>query len=171
MDIDKAGRVRSYVQAQLAFVPFYGADLLVPGGSRSETFDFQTPLLTARNPLVSSQPESDLTSASLSIGVQGSKRSPKKSVSMLSRDLSGNHKKRMAKHSSAAKEQNKRLLTSKTSNRNMSDPDALIGRTKDLSSMRRERRRRHEKPRLPVGLSFLCGFAPKNVGPSRLTVG
>lgn len=161
MDIEKAGRIRSYVQAQLAFVPFYETDLLDRGGSQSEAFGLQSPLLTARNPLVTCQPEFNPSSSSSGSAETGS---------MLTEKPAANYKTRLAKRCPAAAEQDKHLLTLETRSRSASDPDFSSKPMKDLPPTKKERRRRNDKPRLPSSLSFLYGFVPKNVGPSRLTV-
>ena len=164
MDIDKAGRIRSYVQAQLAFVPFYATDFIGPGGSRPEASGLQTPLLTARNPLISTQPDFNPSSAPACIQVQSSKSDPTETDTMPTKKIAKVHKKRPGKRPPPSKEQNRPSRTSRKGSRITSDPDAPSEPTK------RERGRHREKPRLPTGLSFLYSFAPKNVGPSRLTV-
>ena len=166
MDIDKADRVRSYVQAQLAFVPFYGTNILGPGGSQSEAFGLQTPVLTARNPLVGSQPEFNPSSAPVPVQVQGSKGASAETDPIPIEEITKN---RPAKRPPTAKEQNQQSPTLRKGGLLISDPDTSSEPTKDVSP-KRKRRRRREKPRLPTGLSFLYSFAPKNVGPSRLTV-
>lgn len=166
MDIDKANRVRSYVQAQLAFVPFYETHFLAPCGSHSEAVGLQTPLLTARNPLVTIQPEfiPSSTSTSDCINVRGSKCGLTEADSMLTKKAAP------AKRPMVIKEQNQRLLTLERGTRITSDPDASSEPAEDRSLKKRKRGRRREKLRFPTGLSFLYGFSPENVGPSRLTV-
>jgi hypothetical protein len=170
MDVEKAARVRSYVQAQLAFVSFYGTDLLDPGGPQSETFDLQTPLLTARNPLVACQPEPSLSSVSACIEDRDSKGGLVETDSILTENTTGNYKRPLVKRPPAAKEENQCLSTLKKRSRSPSDPDVSSKPTKDLSPTKRRKRRHREKSKLPTGLSLLYSFAPKNVGPSRLTV-
>jgi len=165
MDIDKASRVRSYVHAQLAFVPFYSADLLDPGDS---ALGLQTPVLTARNPLVTVQPGPALPSASARLGVQGSRGSPTQVGSVLGERPAEIQKKRLVKHLRAG--ERKRPLKLNRDARETPDPDSLNKSAKEYTPTKKERKRRREKPKFPTGLSFLYGFAPKNVGPSRLTV-
>jgi len=159
MDINKVGRVRSYVHAQLAFVPFYGTDLLDPGDSLPEAFGPQIPVLTARNPLVTVQPESN--SLSMSILSEGPTVGPVQTGPPLTEKLSKNQKKRPAKHRPGAKGRKRQRGA---------DPDSPSEPAKDRTPTKGGRRSRCKKPRLPTSLSFLHGFAPKNVGPSRLTV-
>ncbi|KAF9651047.1 hypothetical protein BDM02DRAFT_1036590 [Thelephora ganbajun] len=167
MDVNKAGRVRSYVHAQLAFVPFYGTDSLGTGDTLPETFSLQTPFLTARSPLVTIQPEFNPSSTSVCLPVQGPKGVPNEANSTLTGKTAKSRKKQLGKHPNQGKERNRPLgLKSDTTT---SGPDPSGEPAKELSPMKRERRRR-EKPRLPTGLSFLYGFVPKNVGPSRLTI-
>ena len=172
MDIDKVGRVRSYVHAQLAFVPFYGADLhlLGPGDSPPETFSLQTPILTARNPLVTIQQEFDPPSASVPLEVRGLKDGSTQADPTRIRKPTENQKKRPTKNPLGAK-QRKRLIGMTRNTRTTPDPDPPSDPAEELTPIKGERRRRHEKSRFPTGLSFLYGFAPQNVGPSRLTVG
>ena len=170
MDIDKSGRVRSYVQAQLAFVPFYGSDLLGPGGSRPEAPGLQTPLLTARNPVACNQLEPIPSSLSVCIGVRDLKGGSAEKASRVTGKPAGNHKNRLATRLPAAKDQDQRLPPSRGGGRVAFDPGDSSEPAKVLSPMKRKRSGCREKPRLPTGLSFLYSFAPKNVGPSRLTV-
>lgn len=167
MDIDKAGRIHSYVHAQLAFVPFYGTDLLGPSDSLPEVFGLQTPVLKARNPLVTVQPESNPLSAS--VYLEGSRGGPTKEDPPPTKEPNENHKKRPAKDHLGAKER-KRPLKVKGDTRVAPGPDSSSEPVKQRAPIKRERRSRREKPRLPTSLSFLYGFSPKNVGPSRLTV-
>lgn len=167
MDIEKSNRVRSYVQAQLAFVPFYGTDLIAPGGSQSEPFGLQTPLLVARNPLVTIQSESNPSFASVSIEGQSSKRGLAE-IDPLTKKATESHKRR-PKRPTVAKEQNQQLLTSKRGAR-ITIPGAPSEPAEDPPPAKKKRGGRREKPRFPTGLSFLYGFTPENVGPSRLTV-
>jgi hypothetical protein len=169
MDIDEASRVRSYVQAQLAFVPSYGAGLLGPGGSQSGAFAPQSPLLVARNPLVAIQPEFNSSSASVLIGVQDKEGGPTEADSTPTKENRGGWP---ATRPLAAREQNQRFQQQLIRDtRTTFDPRASSASAKHLSPVKKEKRRCREKPRLPSGLSFLYGFVPKNVGPSRLTVG
>lgn len=167
MDIDKGERVRSYVHAQLAFVPFYGADLLDLGDSLPEGFDPRTPVLTARNPLPTIQPEPNSLSAP--VHLEGPSGVPIQTGPLLTEKSSENQKKRLAEHHFGAKKR-KRPLRLRRGTRATPDPDSSSEAAKDCTPVRGERSRRREKPRLPTGLSFLHGFAPKNVGQSRLTV-
>ena len=166
MDVEKADLVRSYVQAQLPFVPFYGTDLLVPNDPRPEVFGLQTPLLTPRNPLIVTQPESNLAPASGRTHVQGTKSGLLRADSNLTKTPSGNRKVRP----SAVREQNRRSPTVKRDTRGALGLDDPREPLKNVSSMKPEKGRRSGKLKLPTGLSFLYGFSPKNVGPSRLTV-
>jgi hypothetical protein len=168
--VDKAGRVQSYIQAQFPFVPFYGTDLLGPGGSQSEPFGLQTPMLTARNPLVSSQPISNPSYVPVCLEVQGSRGGSTDKNSRLTEKLAENRKNRLKKRLPSAIEPNISSSTSKKGIRIASGPDTPRKPTKDLSPLKRKRKGHREKPRLPTGLSLLYGFAPKNIGPSRLTV-
>lgn len=169
MDNLKAARVRSYVEAQLAFVPFYCADLLGPGGCQHEDLGLQTPLLAARNPVVTTRPGSgpshSETAYAETRGLGG--RSAEPISAALVKSLATNHEN---PPSLPIGERNKELARLQKMARETPDPDTLSGPAKDLSPVKGRRRRGHEKARLPTGLSFLQGFAPKNVGPSRLTV-
>lgn len=167
MDIDKGGRVRSYVHAQLAFVPFYGVDLLDPGDSLPETFGPQTPVLTARSPSATIQP--GFNSLSASIRPEGSMGDPIQAGPPLTEKPSENKKRRLAKHPTGAKER-KRSSRPRRGAQSTGDPDPMNEPTEDRTPIEGERKNRREKPRLPTSLSLLHGFAPKNVGPSRLTV-
>ena len=158
MDIDKAGRVRSYVHAQLPFVPFYGTDLLGPVESLPEAFGLQTPVLTARNPLAITRPE-----------VQASRGAPAQADPTPIKKSTESQKKRSAEHSIGVEER-KRPLRPKRHTWTTPDPDPSSEPAKEHTPMKRQRRHRREKPSLPTSLSFLYGFTPKNVGPSRLTV-
>ena len=158
MDIDKAGRVRSYVHAQLPFVPFYGTELLGPVESLPEAFGLQTPVLIARNPLVTIRPE-----------VQGSRGTPAQTDPPLIKKSTEIQKKRLAELPIGVGE-GKGPLRLKRRTRTTPDPDPSNESAKEHAPMKRQRRRRREKPSLPTSLSFLYGFTPKNVGPSRLTV-
>lgn len=170
MNIDKPGRVRSYVHAQLAFVPFYGADLLGPSDALPETFSLlHTPILTARNPLVTIQQEFG-PPASAPLEVRGSNDGTTQAKPTLTRKTTEDQKRRPAKHPLRTK-QRKRLIGMTRDTRKTPDPEPPSDPAEELTPVKRERRRRREKPRLPTGLSFLYGFAPQNVGPSRLTVG
>jgi hypothetical protein len=155
MDIDKVGRVCSYVYAQLPFVPFYGADLLGPVEPLPEAFDLRTPVLTARNPLVTIRQK-----------IQGSRGAPAQADPTLIKKSTEIRKKRLAELPITAEEM-KRL---KRHTWTTPDPDPSAESVKEHTPMKRQRRRRREKSSLPTGLSFLYGFTPKNVGPSRLTV-
>jgi len=157
MDIDKGGRVRAYVHAQLAFVPFYGVDLLEPGDFLPEVFGPQTPVLTARNPLATIQRE--LSPPMLApVHPEWLKEDPIQADPPLAEKSSENKKKR------------KQSLRLRRGARSMGDPDPTSEPAEDHIPMKGERRSRREKRRLPTSLSFFHGFAPKNVGPSRLTV-
>lgn len=167
MDIDKGGRVRSYVHAQLAFVPFYGVDLLDPGDSLPEVFGPQSPVLTARNPSVTIQ--RGFNSLSTSVRPEGSKGDSIQADHPLTEKPSENKTKRLAKHHPGVKER-KRSLRVRREAQFTGDPDPASEHTEDCTLVKGGRRNRREKRRFPTGLSFLHGFAPKNVGPSRLTV-
>jgi len=158
MDIDKAGRVCSYVHAQLPFVPFYGTDLLDPVESIPEAFGLQTPVLTARNPLVTIRSE-----------VQGSRSAPARADPTLIKKSTEVQKKRLMEHPIGIEEW-KRQSRLKRHIRTTPDHDPSSEPAKEHAARKRQRRRSREKPSLPTGLSFLYGFSPKNVGPSRLTV-
>ena len=154
MDIDKAGRVCSYVHAQLPFVPFYGTDLFDPVQSIPEAFGLQTPVLTARNPLVTIRSE-----------VQGSRSAPARTDTTLikkSTDV-------LTEHPIRTQERGRQSRL-KRHTRTTPDPDPSSEPAKEYTTRKRQRRRSREKPSLPTSLSFLYGFSPKNVGPSRLTV-
>jgi len=167
MDIDKGGRVRSYVHAQLAFVPFYGVDLLDPGDSLPEVFGPQTPVLTARNPSATIQRE--FHSLSASVRPEGLRGDPFQADPPLTEKSSENPKKRPARHHPGAKER-KRSLRRRRGAESAGDQDPTSEPAEARTPVKGERRSRREKPRFPTSLSFLHGFAPKNVGPSRLTV-
>lgn len=169
MDIDKAGRVRSYVHAQLPFVPLYGTDLLGPVQSLPEAFDLQTPVLTARNPPVTILPELYPQSASVCFEVQGSGGVLAQPGPTLNKNPTEIQKTRLAKRPLEAGER-KRPLRLKTHTWSAPDPDSSSKLAKEHTSAKRSRRGYRGKPRLPISLSFLYGFTPKNVGPSRLTV-
>lgn len=167
MDIDKVGRVRSYVHTQLAFVPFYGTDLLDPGDSMPEVSGPQTPVLTARNPLATLQPGSNHPPASVCL--EELRSSPTKTSPPLIKRASENQKnKRPANHDPEARE--RRLLRSKRSTQAAPDLDPSSEPMKLRNPPKGGRKSRRDKTKLPAGLSFLQGFAPRNVGPSRLTV-
>jgi len=159
MDIDKAGHVRSYVHAQLPFVPFYGTDILGPVESLPEAFDLQTPVLTARNPLLIIRPE-----------VQGSRGAPTQANPTLAKKPTEIQKKRLAEHPIGTEEGEQPLIL-KRNTRTTPDPDPSSELAEEHTPVKRQRRRRREKPSLPTSLLFLHGFTPKNVGSSRLTVG
>ena len=164
---DKAASVRSYVHAQLPFVPFYSTDILDPGDSLPEVFGLRTPILTARNPLVTIQPESNPPSASACL--EDPRGGPARADPTLTQKPTKNQNKRLAKHPLEAKERKQRLRL-RRDGQITPDPDSLSEPTKEHTPMRRERKTHRGKPRIPIGLSFFHGFAPKNVGPSRLTV-
>lgn len=167
MDIDKAGRTRSYVHTQLAFVPLYGTDLVGPGESLPEVFGLQTPILAARNPLVVIQPESN-PPESAAVYPEGMKGDPTQ-VGSPTKNPSKSQKKPLAKHHLGVKER-KRPLNPKSDTRTTPGLNSLREPVEERTPLKRERGSRREKARLPASLSFLYGFAPKNVGPSRLTV-
>lgn len=169
MDIDKAGRVHSYIQAQVPFVPFYGTDLLAPVDSLPEAFGLQTPVLTARNPRVNVQPELYPPSASTYLEIQGSGRVPAYADLALTKRSPKVQKNRSVYHALGAEER-KRPLRPKRCTRATPDPDPLAEPAKERIPVKTQRKRRCEKPRLPATLSFLYGLTPKNIGPSRLTV-
>jgi hypothetical protein len=171
MDIDKANRVRTYVQAQLAFVPFYGTDLLAPGGSTSGAFGLRTPLLTARNPLVTIQSDFNPSLTFDCIESQGSKCALAEAVPSLAKKAAEDRKRRLAKRSTVTKEQKKQSLTLKRGNSTTSGRGDPTEPAENVSPVKRKKGRHREKSRFPTGLSFLYNFAPENVGPSRLTVG
>ena len=162
--MNKAERVRSYVQAQLAFVPFYGTVLLGPGDSLPEVFGLQTPVLTARNPLVTIQPESNSPPASVCF--EGSRGSPTRANPPLAKKPCENQRKRPAEQRLGTKEQ-RRQSRPKRDNPAVPDLGSSSEPGKEQPPTKRSRR---DKPRLPTSLSFLHGFVPKNVGPPRLTV-
>jgi len=159
MDIDKAGRVRSYVHTQLPFVPSYGTDILGPVESLPEAFDLKTPILTARNPLLTIRPE-----------VQGSRGAPTQADPTLTKKSTEIRKKRSAEHPIGAEEREQSLML-KRHTRTTSDSAPSSEPAEEHTPVKRQRRRRREKPSLPTSLLFLHGFTPKNVGSSRLTVG
>ena len=168
MDVDmKAGRIRAYVHAQLAFVPFYGADPIGPGDSLPEVLGLETPVLTARNPLVTIQPESN--PPPVPIYLEDSRGGPTQAYPPLTKKPTENQKDRRVKRHLDAKER-KRPLKLKSDFPSIPGPNPSNEPAKERTSVRKERMGRREKPRLPTSLSFLYGFAPKNVGPSRLTV-
>lgn len=156
MDIDKAGRVCSYIHAQLPFVPFYGTDILGPVEPLPEAFDLQTPILTARNPLLTIRPE-----------VQGSRGAPTQADPTLAKKSTEIRKKRSAEHPIGAEEREQSLMLKRHTR---TAPDPSSEPTEEHTPVKRQRRRRREKPSLPTSLLFLHGFTPKNVGSSRLTV-
>ena len=169
MDIDKAGRVYSYVQAQLPFVPFYGTDLFAPVASLHEAFGPQTPILTARNPHVNIQRELCSLTASTYLEIQDSGSVPAQADLTLAKKSTEVRKDRSMYHSLRAEER-KRPLRPKRCIRITPDPGPLAEPAKERTRMKSRRNRRCEKPRLPTTLSFLYGLTPKNIGPSRLTV-
>lgn len=172
MDTDKAGRVRSYVYSQLPFVPFYGTDILGPIEPLPEALGLQTPVLTARNPLVAIQPELHAPSASVCLevqNVQASRGTPAQPDPTLTKRSTEIQKKRLAKHPLGAGER-KQPTRPKKHTRTMPDPDSSSELAKEHASGKRARKYHRGKPRLPASLSSLYGFIPKNVGPSRLTV-
>lgn len=168
MDISKADRVHSYVQAQRAFVPFYGTNLLGSGCSQSEVFRLQSPLLVARNPLANVQPESDFSS--VLEDVQGPEGSLVGSDSISTKKSAENHRRWVANHPSATGEQSQSSPMLERTFQIMPTSGALSEPKKPFSSVKRKGRHGHGKPRLPIGISFLHGFVPRNIGPSRLTV-
>lgn len=167
MNSDKGVRVRSYVHAQLAFVPFYGVDLLDPGDSLPEVLGPQTPVLTARNPSATTQPE--FSSLSASVRPEGLGGDPIQTDPLLTEKSNETRKKWLAKHHPGVKER-KRSLKPRRGAQSVGNPDPTNEPTEDRTIVEGERKSRREKRRLPTSLSFLHGFAPKNVGPSRLTV-
>lgn len=168
MDTDKLGRVRSYVDTQLPFVPFYGADLLDTVEYLPEAFGLQTPVLTARNPLVAIRPELHPPSASVFLEAHEPRDVPAQADSTLTKEPTEIQKKRLVKRPLGT--EGNRPLRPKTYTQATPDPDSSSELAKEHAPMERERRGRREKPKLPTNLSFFYGFAPKNVGPSRLTV-
>lgn len=167
MDIDKPGRVRSYVHAQLPFVPFYGTDILGPAESLPDAFGLQTPVLAARNPLATIQPELQPPSVSVCLEIQSSRGAPAQAEHTLTTKSA--EERRLAKHTLGTEER-KQPLGLKRNTRVTPDLDPFSEPAKQHTPMKRQRRHRCEKPRIPTSLLFLCGFTPKNIGPSRLTV-
>ena len=165
MDIDKDGRVRSYVHAQLAFVPFYGADLLDSGDPLPEVFGLRTPILSARNPLVIVQPESNSQSAPTR--PEGPRVDPIQIDPLLTKKSNENQNKLLAKHHLGAKERKRSLRQRRGTT---ADLDSSSEPAEDRTPTKGGRRNRRQKLKLPTSLSFFHGFAPKNIGPSRLTV-
>lgn len=166
MDIDK---VRSYVCAQLPFVPFYGTDILGPVESLPESLGLQTPVLIARNPLAAIRPKSH-TSASTCLEVQASGSTLAQADPTQTKESTEIRKKRSVKDHPLGAEERKRPLRLKRHTRTTPDPDSLSEPPTEAASTKRGKKRHRGKPRLPASLSFLYGFNPKNVGPSRLTV-
>lgn len=169
MDIDKVGRVHSYVQAQLPFVPFYGTGLFAPVDSLHGAFGPQTPILVARNPHVNIQRELDSLSASTYLEIQGSGRLPAQADFTLAKKSTEVRKDRSMYHPLRA-DKRKRPLRLKRCIQITPDPGPIAEPAKERTPMKSQRNRRCEKPRLPTTLSFLYGLTPKNIGPSRLTV-
>jgi hypothetical protein len=170
--MDKADRVRSYVQAQLPFVPFYRMDLLGPSDYHPEASALEPALLSARNPLRAVQSVFNQPSeAGACTEIQGSKGGLAEADVTPRKGPAENRKTGRAKCLPTAEEQNQRPPTLETGTQIVLDPDASGGSTKILFPARREKRNRRGKSILPTGLSFLYGAVPKNVGPQRLTVG
>lgn len=169
MGIDKAERVHSYVQAQLPFVPFYGTDILAPVDSLPEAFDLKTPVLTARNPHIIIQPELYPPSASTYLEIEGSGSVSAHAGHALTKRSIKVQKNRSVYHPLGAEER-RRPLRPKRCARTTPDPVQLAEPAKERTPVKTQKKRHCEKPRLPTTLSFLYSLAPKNIGPSRLTV-